>query len=282
MNYKLHYDKLIDRAKNRSILKTEYTETHHIIPKSVGGNNTKENLVKLFPEEHIIAHLLLVKIYNYQPALVRAVHAMTNGFNQSKNKSNNNKKYGYLKRRYSEIMSNEMKSNHYLKNMNVDEREKFLDDNVRGKNNPNYGHNWSDKQKDNISKLNKGYFIAVDVHDNKFRIKKTDKRYISGELVAESRGRKVSDKIKKIKSAQNSGPGNPNSKEYIVYDENDNIVYCGKGGFVDFISAEGIPKCAVYKSIKEKTRLYHTKRQQTFAYKNGVEKFIGWRFERLS
>ena len=38
-----------------------YTEKHHIIPKSMGGLDTKENLVVLTAREHYIAHLLLTK-----------------------------------------------------------------------------------------------------------------------------------------------------------------------------------------------------------------------------
>lgn len=38
-----------------------YTEKHHIIPRSMGGLDTKENLVVLTAREHYIAHLLLTK-----------------------------------------------------------------------------------------------------------------------------------------------------------------------------------------------------------------------------
>ncbi len=63
MDYTKQYNLLISKAKNRSILKTEYKEKHHIIPKALGGNNDKENLVELFVEEHYTAHLLLAKIH---------------------------------------------------------------------------------------------------------------------------------------------------------------------------------------------------------------------------
>jgi hypothetical protein len=54
------YFLLIERAKTRKVL--GYTETHHIIPRSMGGNNKKENLVELTAREHFIAHRLLTKI----------------------------------------------------------------------------------------------------------------------------------------------------------------------------------------------------------------------------
>ena len=39
-----------------------YCERHHIVPKSIGGLNTDDNLVNLLPKEHCVAHMLLVKI----------------------------------------------------------------------------------------------------------------------------------------------------------------------------------------------------------------------------
>jgi hypothetical protein len=51
---------IIERAKSRVL--EEYGERHHIIPKSLGGSNKKDNLVKLTAREHFICHLLLVKM----------------------------------------------------------------------------------------------------------------------------------------------------------------------------------------------------------------------------
>jgi hypothetical protein len=54
------YYKLIERSKNRVI--SGYKEKHHIIPRSLGGGNDKENLTPLTAREHYIAHVLLVKM----------------------------------------------------------------------------------------------------------------------------------------------------------------------------------------------------------------------------
>ena len=64
MNYKqnyldyINYVKTLNRQKGQGI----YYETHHIIPKSLGGNNSKSNLVLLTAREHFLAHYLLCKI----------------------------------------------------------------------------------------------------------------------------------------------------------------------------------------------------------------------------
>ena len=100
MNYKLHYDRLIERAKHRSILPNFYYEIHHIIPRCLGGNNKKENLVKLFPEEHYVAHQFLVKLYPNEVGLKYALHIMTveNLYQQR----SCNKEYAWVRKQYSE------------------------------------------------------------------------------------------------------------------------------------------------------------------------------------
>jgi hypothetical protein len=62
MNYLKVYTQLIESAKskNRS-KKTGYYESHHIVPKCMGGSDDSHNLVLLTPREHFIAHLLLYK-----------------------------------------------------------------------------------------------------------------------------------------------------------------------------------------------------------------------------
>lgn len=48
-----------NRIKNTKI----YYEKHHIIPKHMGGDNSKNNLVLLTFREHVLAHYLLWRIY---------------------------------------------------------------------------------------------------------------------------------------------------------------------------------------------------------------------------
>lgn len=62
MNYKRIYDNIIDHRRLHS--HSGYTEQHHIIPRSLGGSDDKDNLVGLSAKEHFICHLLLTKIYS--------------------------------------------------------------------------------------------------------------------------------------------------------------------------------------------------------------------------
>jgi len=74
--YKQWHDNIIARGKNRIL--TGYKEKHHIIPKSLGGNNSKDNLVELTAREHFMVHMLLCKFTTGQAKMKMsyAFHAM--------------------------------------------------------------------------------------------------------------------------------------------------------------------------------------------------------------
>lgn len=62
MNYRRIYDELIQVCKIRDWSRKTapcYVEQHHILPRSFGGSDKKENLVFLTAREHFIAHRLL-------------------------------------------------------------------------------------------------------------------------------------------------------------------------------------------------------------------------------
>lgn len=102
MNYVTIYDNLINRAKIR---KTDlgYYEKHHVIPRCLGGNDNKDNIVKLTAREHLVAHLCLVKMYPGNHALVKAAVMMSCGSHQH-NRSKN-RRYEWLRKKHSYAMS---------------------------------------------------------------------------------------------------------------------------------------------------------------------------------
>lgn len=95
MDYGKHYNNLISRARNRKLVGR--CERHHIIPKCMGGSNHRSNLVDLSYKEHIVAHLLLTKMYPDHPKLICAAQRMTNGSNA--------KRYGWVREQFAEYMS---------------------------------------------------------------------------------------------------------------------------------------------------------------------------------
>jgi hypothetical protein len=63
MNYKRIYaDFIRDRWEKQGKLRG-YSERHHIVPRAMGGSDEVGNLVRLTPEDHFFAHLLLAKAY---------------------------------------------------------------------------------------------------------------------------------------------------------------------------------------------------------------------------
>lgn len=107
MNYKKHYDKLIERSKARIL--EGYVEKHHILPKCLGGTDDRENLAILTPEEHFLAHQLLIKIYPGNRDLIYATQLMTT---HHTNARVNNKLFGWIRKQCALSMSIQAKNWH--------------------------------------------------------------------------------------------------------------------------------------------------------------------------
>lgn len=95
MNYQNIYNNLIDKRLN-IILEFNY-EIHHILPKTLGGNDSKDNLVRLTPREHYIAHLLLTKIHPEHSGLKIAWQLMASTRDDFSRKKYDSKMYEKLK-----------------------------------------------------------------------------------------------------------------------------------------------------------------------------------------
>ena len=142
MNYIKHYNRLIERAKNRTL--DGYKERHHILPRCLGGSDDPENLVDLTAEEHFVAHQLLVRIYPGQEKLVFALHMMTrtNDF-----LSRNNKLYSWIRKKVSDARKGKPCS---------EETRRKISESNKGKSAPNKGVPMSEEQKLKLSKKLKG------------------------------------------------------------------------------------------------------------------------------
>jgi hypothetical protein len=101
MIYGAIYDRLIDRARGRVL--AGYCETHHIIPRCLGGPDDPNNLVDLTAEEHYLAHQLLVKLYPDHLGILSAAHVMTT--TRLPGRIATNKLYGWLRRRMSVLQT---------------------------------------------------------------------------------------------------------------------------------------------------------------------------------
>jgi hypothetical protein len=94
MNYKKIYEQIIEKAKADIRKKSIeiYYESHHIIPKCMGGTNEHSNLVLLTGREHFICHWLLARLYPENVSITAAFWGMCNQRKQSVNRYITNSK----------------------------------------------------------------------------------------------------------------------------------------------------------------------------------------------
>lgn len=76
MNYKKVYDNIIQNRLENPLTDSKYGENHHIIPKSLGGSDCSNNIVRLTAREHFICHALLAEMYDKEtPEWYKMNHA---------------------------------------------------------------------------------------------------------------------------------------------------------------------------------------------------------------
>jgi len=80
--YTKWYHAIVQNANLRTLSDDTYIEKHHVIPRSLGGVDSKENLVRLTAREHFVCHLLLTKMVT-GPAQYQMLSAVTR-FQQSR------------------------------------------------------------------------------------------------------------------------------------------------------------------------------------------------------
>lgn len=107
MDYKKVYDLIVQ--KDRDLQKDIYTERHHIIPRSLGGSNKKDNIIRLTAREHFICHLLLTKIYPEGSIewikMFKAFNMMLFRHGSNQQRYINSHWYAYFKENYSKAQS---------------------------------------------------------------------------------------------------------------------------------------------------------------------------------
>ena len=147
--YKTWYHNITENAKNRPI--NGYVERHHIIPRSLGGSDNKENLVDLTAREHFICHWLLTKMYTGESKskMVYALNGMkrSNKFAQRYETKITSRVYENLKKEFSIIHSATMKGRlAHNKGVSASEEQKE-------KNNSLIASNWLNNNDEVLSAL---------------------------------------------------------------------------------------------------------------------------------
>lgn len=205
MNYLKIYNNLINRANSRDEPQL-YTENHHIIPRCMGGNDDIINIVRLTPEEHYLAHQILVKIYPTNHQLVYAATMMCAYSESHGNSRSNNKLYGWLKRRLSVAASVRSTGNNnsqfgtcWVHHLTLQKSKKISKDLLQDF----LGNGWCIGRVMNFNK-------PVKIDKRKIIKNETDDRYLSALLNASS----ISDALRSL-GLQTRGAGYARMKSVI-------------------------------------------------------------------
>lgn len=186
MDYLKIYNDLINDAKNNPKIE-QYKESHHIIPKCLGGKKSKSNLVKLTARQHFIAHWLLYKIYKTS-SLAHAWNCMSRVSVGQEKRLINSHGFKYARENRNKILSiNSMgPKNHFYGKKHKEETKLILSRLNKGKDTRTKEQllNWiekvakkksSDLQKATVSERNKNFTtIQNKITHEKLYIKKKD------------------------------------------------------------------------------------------------------------
>ena len=183
----------------------EYYERHHILPRSCGGTNDKDNLIDLFAQEHFIAHRLLAEENPENEKLISAYAIMAFASNK------NEKRYKLTPEEYEQTritFSNSLKKKYKNK-----------------ENHPSYGTHISEERKRKIGEANKG------------------NKYCVGRRITDETKKKIGDanrnpceetrmKMSKARKGKKLGASNSNAKSVIRLSDG-RIYGCAKDAAIE-------------------------------------------------
>lgn len=107
MDYQRIYNEFIADRRIKETSLTGYTEKHHILPRSLGGDNSKENIIRLTAQDHYFAHELIARIYG--GGMWNALFLMSlDKSNSAKKAKIKRKQYEIAKIKFSEHQSEKM------------------------------------------------------------------------------------------------------------------------------------------------------------------------------
>lgn len=159
--YTTWYYSIIENRKQNPV--TGYTERHHIIPKSLGGNNKKDNLVILTAKEHFICHLLLVKMTtgNDKVKMSYALRCLVNQENPMQQRYKiTSRMYSVVKSLTRSAIGSIMKgeNNPFYGKKHTDETRKKMQEKRALQDAPMLGKNHSSDTKEKLKAANKKQF----------------------------------------------------------------------------------------------------------------------------
>lgn len=147
--YSDRYYKIISHYQVTSV--EGFTESHHIVPKCMGGNDERNNLVDLPPKAHFIAHYLLTKMYPDNKKLKHAF-AMMGVSNQHQDRKQTGKLYELSKKARSHALTGVARS---------EETKKRISESKKGISTPYIGNTNAKGNKGNTFNRSKDHQLKL-------------------------------------------------------------------------------------------------------------------------
>lgn len=224
------YYNIIERAKSRTLSEDTYTERHHVIPRSLGGSDTKDNLAILTAREHFICHWLLPHMlegesrYKMLCAILRMAHSNQLNRVNVPSRVYENTKIAKAKL-HSELFRGER--NPFYGMTHSEETKQRLRE-ARMKQVDRQGSTMTAEARDKLSKAAKGR-VLTESHKKKIREKALIRfRCMTLEekqkLSEKQRGKKIPEKTKEKLRIACREAASRDSKPYIT------CPHCGKSG----------------------------------------------------
>jgi hypothetical protein len=233
----------VARAKNRTLSKEVYKERHHIIPRSIGGDNSKQNIVNLTAREHFICHWLLVKMTTSN-ARIKMVYALRLMRAEQKNQQRYNtiftsRVYEYYKKEFIAAHIKRATGSKYTeeqkRNMSVAQKKSWQE-------------TWTDEMKARrnaaVAEANRRRVYTDEMRANRSKGLKGIKRspefceMLSKRWKGKKRGPRT-EAQKQHQSKLSRGPGNANAKTWQLTDPLGNV-YVLKGTLREFCKTHDI------------------------------------------
>lgn len=96
---------------NKEYSNISYSEKHHILPKSLGGDNSKSNIVRIPGRVHFICHKLLVRMVidtKHKKNMIHALNMLARANNKDQNRHQiSSKEYELIRKQLSDSMLGE-------------------------------------------------------------------------------------------------------------------------------------------------------------------------------
>lgn len=162
--YRNLYIRLIIKCRNMTEEELSgFNEKHHILPRCLGGNNKKENLVLMPVKYHIMAHMILSKVFPNNYKIGYALYCIMTCSNES------------LKRRESLEKDFSLRTvaaarEAGLRSIRSKESREHRSKIQTGKNNSNYGKHWDQGHKKTLSDKTKEAWKRGDFEKYKDRL----------------------------------------------------------------------------------------------------------------